>query len=209
MIKVMIVEDHPLTRLGIRELIEHEGDMQVVAEANNKAEAIKALQDPQINVAILDINLPNDNSFALLEMIVNGYPHIKALMLSIYPEEQFAMRALRLGAMGYLNKEADPKEVVRAIRRINYGKKYISEDLASRMLEKGQAETDLPHDRLSDREFEVMRMIGGGMSTGKIAGSLHISEKTVATYRARVFQKMGFENSAELINYCIRNKLLA
>jgi len=203
MIKIMIVEDHPLTRLGIRELIEHEGDMQVVAEANSKEEALEALQDPQINVAILDINLPNDNSFALLEKIV------KVLMLSIYPEEQFAMRALRLGAMGYLNKEADPKEVVRAIKRVIDGKKYISEDLASRMLEKGQTESNLPHERLSDREFQVMRMIGGGMSARKIADSLHISEKTVATYRARVFQKMGFENSAELINYCIRNKLLA
>jgi len=209
MIKIMIVEDHPLTRLGIRELIEHEGDMQVVAEANSKEEALEALQDPQINVAILDINLPNDNSFALLEKIVNSYPHIKVLMLSIYPEEQFAMRALRLGAMGYLNKEADPKEVVRAIKRVIDGKKYISEDLASRMLEKGQTESNLPHERLSDREFQVMRMIGGGMSARKIADSLHISEKTVATYRARVFQKMGFENSAELINYCIRNKLLA
>jgi DNA-binding NarL/FixJ family response regulator len=209
MIKILIADDHPIVRRGLRELVSDENDMQVVSEASNAGEIILSLRNHDIDVVLLDISMPGKSGLDLIVDIKNEFPERKILILSGMAEELFAKRAIKCGAYGYLNKEAAPEQLVHAIRKVYTGKMYISdklaESMASDLANKGII---ISHEKLSDREFEVMRLIGNGRSTSQIAELLNLSVSTISTYRSRILEKLNLKNNAEIIHYCLKENLL-
>ena len=209
MIKIFIADDHAIVRQGLKQIVSDQPDMTVAGEAENGAEVMRFVRDEKCDLIILDITLPDKSGLDLLPEIKNLRPEIKILILSMHTEEQFAIRALKSGASGYLTKMSAPTELIKAIRRINAGGKYINQAIAEQLAFFYGDESDAPvHERLSDREFQVMRMIGEGRTLREIADTLHISEKTVSTYRTRILEKMNMTRNAELIRYAVQNKLV-
>lgn len=209
MIKILIADDHPIVRRGLRELIEDEADMIVECEASSSDETINNLRLSKIDVVLLDISMPGKSGLDLLQDLKNEFPEIRILVLSALAEEIYAKRALKGGAHGFINKESAPEELIQAIRKVHSGKKYVSPQLAEILV--NDLSDDNPkflHDKLSDREFEVLRMIGSGKSVGDIAKHLKLSITTISTYRTRILEKMGLKNNSEIIQYCINEKLL-
>lgn len=208
MIRVLVADDHPVVRKGLC-LILSEGDgIQVVAEANNAPEVLDALAATPVDVLVLDIGMPGRSGLELLQELRQLYPKLPVLILSQYPEEQIAVRAIRSGAAGYLNKESAPEQLVEAVRRVNQGRKFLTATLAELLaviVEGGSAE---PHQTLSAREYQVFLMIASGRTVSDIAEELSLSVKTVSTYRTRILEKMNLKNNAELTRYAIQNKLV-
>lgn len=209
MIKVLIADDHPIVRRGLREIIEDEKDLKVECEASNTAEVLDKLRTNEIDVVLLDISMPGKSGLDLIYDIKKEYPQKRILILSGMSEELFAKRAIKSGASGYLNKESAPELLITAIRKVFTGKKYISNKLAE-LIADDLASTDsiILHDKLSDREFEVLRLIGSGKSVGEIAEVLKLGVSTISTYRARIIEKLNLKNNSELIQYCIKENLL-
>ena len=201
MITVLIADDHAVVRQGLKQIIADQKDMVVGGEAKNGHEVIELLRQKEWDVVVLDITMPGRSGLDILKDIKSERPELPVLMLSMHPEDQYALRALRAGAAGYLTKESAPEELVVAIRRILRGKKYITESVADAMVDdiKGAVDKE-PHDKLSDREFQVLTMIGSGKSLSDIAEELSLSVKTVSTYRTRLLEKMHLKNNAELVH---------
>jgi two-component system, NarL family, invasion response regulator UvrY len=207
MYRVLLVDDHDVVRKGIRAILEDRFAAIAIREAASGDEALAALTGP-FDAVVLDLSMPGRSGIDLLTEIKHRHPKLPVLIVSLHGEEQFAVRALRAGASGYLTKSAASEQLIAAFERIVRGGRYISEALAERLAVSAGGGTDAPHDRLSDREFEVMRGIASGESVSAIADRIHLSVKTVSTYRTRLLDKMGMTTNAELTRYAIQNGLV-
>ncbi len=208
MTKVLIVDDHSIVREGLKQIISEISDIVVTGEAGNGQEALEMVWKHSYDVILLDISMPGRSGLDILKQIKSEKPAIHVLILSVFPEEQYAIRALKAGASGYLTKESTPKELVNAIRKVSGGKKYVSSSLAERLASHLEVKAeDALHVSLSDREYEVLCMIASGKQVTEIAETLLLSVKTVSTYRTRLLEKMGMKNNAQLTHYAISNKL--
>ncbi|HMF99954.1 MAG TPA: response regulator transcription factor [Gemmatimonadaceae bacterium] len=209
MIRIAIADDHPIVREGLRRIASDDAGITVTGEASNGAELLRLLQAAAVDVVLLDVSMPGATFVETLRDVRERHPSIKVLVLSAHPEDQWALRALQSGAAGYLTKDHSPEQLVEAIRRVSRGGKYVSETMAERlagMVDKGR--TRAPHERLSDREFEVLRALGSGMMVKDVAQQLRLSAKTVSTYRARLLEKMGLKSKADLVRYVVVHDLL-
>ena len=209
MTKVLIVDDHSIVREGLKQIISDISDIVVTGEAGNGQEALEKIWENGYDVVLLDISMPGRSGLEILKQIKSDKPAIHVLILSVFPEEQYAIRALKAGASGYLTKESTPKELIDAIRKVSGGKKYVSSSLAERLAShlEVKAENAL-HESLSDREYEVLCMIASGKQVTEIAEILHLSVKTISTYRTRILEKMDMKNNAQLTHYAINNHLV-
>ena len=207
MYRVLLVDDHDVVRKGIRAILEDRFAAIDIREASGGDEALDALSAP-FDAVILDLSMPGRSGIDLLAEIKHRHAKLPVLIMSLHGEEQFAVRALRAGAAGYLTKSAASEQLISAFERIVRGGRYISEALAERLAVAAGGDPGAPHDRLSDREFEVMRGIASGESVSEIADRIHLSVKTVSTYRARLLDKMGMATNAELTRYAIQNGLV-
>lgn len=206
MIKVFIVDDHAVVRQGLKQILAEESRMTVVGEAANGVEAPRKIQETNPDVVILDISLPGRNGIDVLRRIKADAPNRPVLVLSMYPEDQYAVRLLKDGAAGYLTKESAPEQLVTAIRAVASGKKYISPAVAELMLNEMVGEgTGDAHESLSRREYQVFVMLASGKTTTEIAKDLCLSTKSITTYRARVLRKMNLRNNVELTHYAIKH----
>ena len=209
MIRVLIVDDHAILRRGLKALLADEFHGAAFGEASDARQALEQLQKKEWDVALLDITLPGKNGLDLLKELKVARPKLPVLVLSAHPEDQFALRALKAGAAGYMTKESAPEELAKAVRKILAGGRYVSPALAEKLaLTVGQDSTRTPHETLSDREYEVMCRIASGKTVTEIAGELSLSAKTISTYRTRVLEKLDVKNSAEIVQYAIRNGLV-
>lgn len=209
MIRILIVDDHKMFREGLKQILVKHSDMRVIDEAGNGQEALEKILRLKLDVVLLDITLPGKSGPDLLSEIKKNKPELAVLVLSMHPEDQYAVRMMKAGALGYVTKESAPEELITAIRKVSTGGRYISTKLAEEMAVALDSNTPkLPHQLLSNREFQVMRMLASGKSLKEIADELFISEKTVTTYRARVLEKMHLHNNVELTLYAIEHKLL-
>jgi len=207
-IRVLIADDHPIVRQGLRQLIADTTDMAVVAEATNAREVLAHLAAEPVDVALLDLVMPGANGLDLLETLHREHPALAVLVLSMHPEDQYALRALRAGAAGYLTKESAPDDLVQAIRKVHAGGRWITPRVAEQLAAYlGAPAGKLPHETLSNREHQVLCLLAKAMSVKEIGQALHLSEKTISTYRARVLDKLGLKTTADLIRYAIRNGL--
>jgi two-component system, NarL family, invasion response regulator UvrY len=209
MIKIIIADDHSVVRQGLRQIISEISNMEISDEAENGKELFEKVLKNHYDIIILDIKMPGTNVIDLIKNIKIHKSQIPILILSMYPEEQYAVRVLRAGASGYLTKESAPKELVTALQKIANGGKYISAKLAEQLADQLGDDSEKPkHETLSDREFQVFQMISSGKSVKGISEELNLSEKTVSTYRTRVLQKMQLKNNAELTHYAFKNNLV-
>lgn len=209
MTRVLIADDHAIVRAGIKRIVDDHPSMEVAAEASDGQEVLKLVKEKEFDIIVLDINMPNLNGLDTLKELKNFQPDTPVLVLSMYPESQYAVRALRSGASGYLTKEAAPENLISAVEKIVNGGRYITPELAEHLaFTLGSGEKENSHQALSDREYQIMCSIASGKSVSEIGKELHLSVKTVSTYRTRVFEKMGFENNAQLTHYVIKNNLL-
>ena len=209
MIKVLIADDHPLVRRGVRQIISDFPDIEMTGEAGSGSELMTLIQEQTIDVVLLDISMPGRDGLEILKQIKQEFPTVYVLMLSIYPEEQYAIRALKAGAAGYLTKAAAPDELVIAIRKIAAGGRYVTSSLAEKLAANLlKPITELPHKTLSDREYQVFLMLSSGRTVSEIAVELSLSDKTISTYRSRLIEKMGMKTNAELAPYAIMNTLI-
>lgn len=208
MIKVLIADDHALVREGLKQVIGQHSDIEVAGEAKNGQEALEKVWKGDFDVVLLDISMPGRSGMDILKEIKSAKPELYVLMLSMHPEEQYAVRALKSGASGYLTKESAPDELIDAIRRVSMGLKYVTLSLAEKLATELEVDHNKPlHEQLSDREFEVMRMIAGGHTIKEIAEELSLSVKTISTYKTRVLEKMNMKSNADLTSYVMNNNL--
>ncbi len=209
MIKILIADDHPVVRKGLKEIIEITPDMMVGDEASNGQEALEKVRKDDFDVVLLDISMPGRSGLEILKELKSEKPELSVLILSMHPEEQYAVRVLKAGASGYLTKESAPEELIAAIKKASKGRKYVSSSLAEKLALYLEIDNERPlHENLSDREYEVMRMIASGKTITEIAGKLFLSVKTISTYRSRILEKMGMKSNAELTHYALKNRLV-
>ena len=208
MIRILIADDHPVVRQGVRQIIASVGDMLVADEAANGRELLDRARTVGHDLVLLDLSMPATDGLDVLKQLKRERPKVPVLILTMSSEDQFAIRALKAGAAGYLMKESAPAELVSAIRRAVAGGRYLTARVAEKLADHlaGDAESPM-HDALSDREYQVMRMIAAGKATRQIAAELALSVKTVSTYRARIFLKMQMKSPAELAAYVVRHRL--
>jgi DNA-binding NarL/FixJ family response regulator len=209
MIKVLIADDHPIVRQGLRQILAGTADMEVAGEAVNSQEALDQVRLGGWDVLVLDITMPGRSGFDILKELKYEQPDLPVLVLSIHAEEQLAVRVLKAGASGYLTKENAPEELVKAIRKVVSGGKYISPGLAESLAFGLDTAADRPrHEALSDREFQVMQLMASGKTLIEIAEELSLSAKTVSTYRTRLMEKLNLKSNAELMRYALENGLI-
>ncbi len=209
MIRVLIADDHPLLRNGLKHVLLQEPDFSPPGEAENAEQALERINEKPWDVIVLDITMPGRNGLETLSEIRRRHPALPVLMLSMHSEEHFAIRAIRAGASGYLTKNSAPGELIRAIRKVLTGRKYVSAALAEALANAVEAGDDRPlHESLSDREYHVVCRIASGKSVSEIADETSLSVKTISTYRARALEKMAMRTNAELTRYAIRNGLI-
>jgi two-component system invasion response regulator UvrY len=206
--RILIVDDHEVVRAGLMRIIEQPGI--VFGEASHGAQALKLASEESWDLVVLDLSLGVRGGLELLKELKQTRPRLPILILSMHSEDQYARRAFQAGAAGYVTKDSPPAELIKAVNRVMEGGRYVNEATAERFahdLEKGADRDRAPHQSLSDREFEVMRLLGSGKTVGEIADILQLSNKTVSTYRSRILEKMGMKSNAEIIHYAIRNNL--
>jgi DNA-binding NarL/FixJ family response regulator len=209
MIRVLIADDHAVVRQGLKQILGDTPEMLVAGEATNGQEALDKVRAETWDVVVLDISMPDRSGLDVLKQLRSERPNLPVLVLSMYSEDQFAVRVLKAGASGYLTKDSAADELVKAIRKVVSGGTYVSAFLAEKLaFEIGTDSNRLPHETLSDREFQVLRGIAAGKSVTQIAAELSLSVKTVSTYRTRMLEKMNLETNAELIHYAIQNHLI-
>lgn len=205
MIRILIADDHPIVRNGLKQIISDEADMEVVCEAINGQEVIEKIKNCNIDVIILDISMPGMGGLEILAWLKNNYSRMPVLMLSAMSEELYASKTLKAGASGFINKESAPEELVKAVRKVYSGGIYVSPYLAEKMAADFKYDIKKPaHEYLSGREFQIMCLIASGKTVTEIAKELFINVKTVSTYRTRILLKMNFKNNSELTNFCIK-----
>ncbi len=209
MIKIITVDDHPVVRNGIIDIVQDEDDMTVIFEASSTSELFEALKTNKPDIILLDISLPGISGFEALPKIKSRYPEVKVIMLSALSEEVYASKSLEAGAMAFLSKESTPEELPEAIRKVIKNEIYISSSFAESLAVKyfkGNEKRTV--DELSQREFQVFITLGAGYSVGEVAEKMNLSVKTVSTYRGRIMEKMGMNKNVEIIRYCIDHKLI-
>jgi DNA-binding NarL/FixJ family response regulator len=208
-LRVFVADDHDVVRRGLEQIVATQPGWEVAGEARRADDVLPALRSTPVDVVILDISLGGRSGIDVLGHIRAELPSLPVLILSMHAEEQYATRCLRAGASGYLQKDSSPEEIISAVERVAAGRRYVSDALAGTLAEEATREILAPHERLSDREFEVFRLIAQGMAATDIAESLHLSVKTVSTYRTRILEKTGFHSNADIIAYAMRAGLLA
>lgn len=209
-INIMIVDDHAILRAGLKQVLSEAGDIEVIAEAGTANEAIKKCRELEIDVLLLDISLPDRSGIEALQYIRKDSPRLPVLMLSMHREDQYAVRALKAGASGYLCKQSASDDLVNAVHMLAKGKYYISSAVAeilANQVSSGEDEKAL-HEALSNREYETLILIASGLSVGEIANKLSLSVKTISMYRTRLLEKMQLKHNAELTHYAIKNNLV-
>lgn len=210
MIRVFIVDDHAVVRQGLRMILDEAADIKCAGEAINGNDALKKSRELDWDVMLLDISMPEKSGSEVLKMLLNEHSDAKVLILSMYEEDQYAVRLMKAGASGYLTKDVAPEQLVDAIRKVAEGKKYISPALAELLLQECSTDSSRPlHASLSDREYHVLKLIGSGKQVSEIAAHLSLSVKTVSTYRTHILEKMRLKNNAEITLYVMRNDLLS
>jgi two-component system, NarL family, invasion response regulator UvrY len=207
MIRTIIVDDHEIIRKGFTKIIDKESDICIVGEAKNASDALRLINEKECDVLILDITMPGKSGYDLLKDLKISHPEIKTLILSIHPEDQFAIRALKLNAAGYINKACNPDELLMAIRRIAEGRKYISQTLAEQIAGDYGSDKNV-NELLSEREFEVFLLIARGRTISEAAKHLSLSISTITTYRTRILEKLQLKSNAEIIYYAIKHKFV-
>ncbi len=209
MIRVALADDHAVVRQGLRQILSAQIDFAIAGEASNHGEVIQLLRRELVDVLVLDIAMPGKNGIETLKQVKEEWPKLPVLILSMYPEDQYAFRALKAGASGYLTKVAAASQVVEAIRQITRGRRYITPELAESLAASFDRDHDAPsHELLSDREFQTLRLIAQGRTLAQIGDELALSPKTVSVYRARLLAKLKLTTNAELTRYALENKLL-
>ena len=209
MIRIILCDDHAVVRRGIRDTLSEAADMQVVAQAGSYSEVREALRSYPCDVLVLDLNLPGRGGLEVLASLKESDSTVKALIVSMYPEDQYAIRCLRAGAQGYLNKAGDPAEMITAVRTIMQGRKYVTPAVAQMLVDNlSSPALETPHASLSERELQTLLKIASGKRLADIAEELMLSPKTVSVYRSRVLEKLKLANNAELTVYAIRNNLV-
>ena len=208
-IRVLIADDHAIVREGLKQIISGSGNIVVAGEAENGQQAIQKVREGGFDVLLLDISMPDRNGIDVLKQVKKEFPSLAVLMLTMHREDQYAIRAIKAGASGYLNKQSAPAELVNALREVASGRKYISAALAQELANRiGGDSAHALHETLSDREYQTLVMIASGKTVGEIATELALSVKTVSMYRARLLQKMKLRHNAELTHYAIRHRLV-
>jgi DNA-binding NarL/FixJ family response regulator len=206
---IIIADDHSVVRRGLQQIIGTQPAWKIVAEVTNADDVLPALRKTSADLLILDVSMGGRSGIDLLASIRSEFPALPVLMLSMYHEEQYAIPALRAGATGYIQKDSTPEELIEAMRRVGTGRRYFSGAVAEQLADDiFEGRRGAPHERLSGRELEVFRLLASGKAVGEIAAILHLSVKTVSTYRSRVLEKTGFRSNAELITYAIRAGLV-
>ena len=209
MIKILIADDHVIVREGLKQIVAETSDMVVADEVGSGHEVLNKTLKNHYDVVVLDITMPGMNGVDILKQLKNQRPELPVLILSMHPEEQYAVRALRAGASGYLTKESASDELILAIRKVAKGRKYISSSLAEKLVFELEIDTEKPlHETLSDREYQVMCMIASGKTVKEIAEEIFLSVKTISTYRSRILEKMKMKNNAELTYYAVKHELV-
>ncbi|SEM20652.1 DNA-binding response regulator, NarL/FixJ family, contains REC and HTH domains [Syntrophus gentianae] len=209
MIKILVADDHTIVREGLKQIVGEVDDMAVADEAGNGQEALAKIREGDYDVVLLDISMPGRSGLEILKDIRAERPKLPVLILSMHSEEQYAVRALRAGASGYLTKASAPDELIGAIRKVSRGRKYVTASLAEKLALELDADTQKPpHETLSDREYQVMLMLAAGKSVTEIADELCLSVKTISTYRSRILEKMNMKKNAELTLYAVQNHLV-
>jgi two-component system invasion response regulator UvrY len=210
MIKVLIADDHPIFREGLKRILADAGNFMVVGEATNGREAVEQSLSARPDIVLLDISMPGKGGIETAQEIKDRHPKVRILMLTIHPEDSFAVRCLKEGVDGYMTKDAAPSQLTRAIDKICSGGKYVSPSLAERLaVNLGQGFVGPLHESLSERELEVMLHIAAGKTVGEIAEELHLSVKTISTYRSRILIKMDMRNNAEIMRYAMQQRLVS
>lgn len=208
-IRVFICDDHALVRKGLRQVLEESDHIEVVGEAAEYSGLAAGVKQVEFDVLVLDISMPGKNGIDALRQLLKDKPHLKALIVSMYPEDQFALRALKAGAKGYLTKTSGPDNLVEAVTQIAAGRKFLTPEVALALAESVGAEAGGPrHSTLSDREFQTLRLIAAGRKLSEIASDMALSAKTVSVYRARVLEKLNMKTNAELTRYALENHLV-
>ena len=209
MIRVLIVDDHAIVRHGLKRILEGAKEITAIGEAANGIEALKRIRTEKWDVVLLDISMPEKNGIDTLKQIIDENKAARVLILSMYPEDQYAVRLLKAGASGYLTKDIAPEQLIEAVRKVVAGNKHISPILAELLLvDCGHQSGKALHEVLSDREYQVMRMLGSGKKVSEIAEELSLSVKTVSTYRTHILEKMNLKNNSKLTSYVVQNGLL-
>jgi len=208
MIRVLLADDHAVVRRGLKQILAETEDIRTEGEVDSGAGVLRAVRQKKYDIVLLDITLPDQNGLEVLGQLRAAHPNLPVLMLSVHPEEQYAVRALTGGAAGYLTKDSAPEEMVAAIRKVYRGGKYVSAALAERLAGLLGSQAGAPHESLSEREFQVMLLLANGKSVSEIADRLALSAKTVSTYRARLMEKLGVKSIAELVRYVMEQGLI-
>jgi DNA-binding NarL/FixJ family response regulator len=209
MVRVLIADDHAVVREGLKRIVAQNADMTVVGEAGTGHEVLSFVRAHECDLVLLDLSMPGKDGLETLKGLKLVKPELPVLVLSVYPEDQYAVRLLRAGASGYLTKDSAPEELVAAIRKVSRHGHYVSASLAERLASMIESPDDrAPHERLSDREYRVMVLMASGKTASEVAGSLCLSVKTVSTYRARALRKLGMKTNAEFAFYAMRQGLL-
>jgi len=209
MIKILVADDHAVVREGIKHIFSEIPDITITGEASNGQEVLENIGKQDYDLLLLDIAMPGRDGLEILKEIRMQKPKLPVLILSMFPEEQYALRALKSGASGYMTKDSIPNELVKAVRKILRGGNYVSSSFSDKLLTELTSDIQKPlHETLSDREYQIMRMIASGKSMNEIAAELSLSSKTVYTYRARILEKMGMKNNMELTRYTTKHGLI-
>jgi DNA-binding NarL/FixJ family response regulator len=209
MINILIADDHAIVRQGLKQIIADQTDMRVGGEADNGLAALELLRKQHWDIAVIDISMPGRGGLDILKEMKSERPKLPVLVLSMHPEDQYALRALRAGAAGYITKESAPEELVTAIRKILSGRKYVSQSLAEKLADEVADNGGKPlHEQLSDRELQVLCLIASGKTVSDIGTELSLSVKTISTYRTRILEKMNMKTNADLMHYAISAKLV-
>jgi two-component system, NarL family, invasion response regulator UvrY len=210
MIRIIIADDHPIVRAGMKQIIAEASELTVADEASDGHKLLSKIREQNFDVVILDITMPHMDGLDVLKQLKIERPKLPVIVLSIHPEDQYALRVLKAGASGYVTKASAPDELINAIRKVCRGGKYISPSIAEKLAFKLDTDfEEMPHEALSDREYQVLCMLASGKTVTEIGDELALSVKTVSTYRSRILEKMDMKNNAELIHYAVQNKLVS